>query len=351
MGFAPSPASLASLSPLLHSQYILLEEIGVGGTGFCLKVQRRTDGAVFAAKLIAKTRLSKSSLIRTSSWGAVPPGFQPDVDGLLVVPLEAYVLRKVDHPGVCGFVDLFADSQFFYLIMEHHGTSWRSDDASSSLPPSPPITPPSRHLPLDSSDIPQLALAPPARPAPPPMLRRSSSDLFDCTERHRRFGEVLARFIFCQIVATVCDLARIGIMHRDIKDENVTVEEGSWKVKLVDFGSAVLFNPAGPVPIQNEKRFHGTCTYAAPEVFAGRAYAMPPAEVWSLGVLLHVLLTGELPFNSPADAMAGRRRHTKAVLSAPAVDVLDRCMAVRAEERISLDELLAHPWVCGQYLQ
>lgn len=157
--------------------------------------------------------------------------------------------------------------------MEHHGTSWRSDDASSSLPPSPPITPPSRHLPLDSSDIPQLALAPPARPAPPPMLRRSSSDLFDCTERHRRFGEVLARFIFCQIVATVCDLARIGIMHRDIKDENVTVEEGSWKVrsrassgpraqqltlprcaqvKLVDFGSAVLFNPAGPVPIQNE---------------------------------------------------------------------------------------------------
>lgn len=116
MGFAPSPASLAALSPLLHSQYTLLEEIGVGGTGFCLKVRRRTDGAVLAAKLIAKNRLSKSSLIRTSSWGTVPPGFRPDVDGLLVVPLEAYVLRKVDHPGVCGFVDLFADRQFFYLV-------------------------------------------------------------------------------------------------------------------------------------------------------------------------------------------------------------------------------------------
>ncbi|BGP27102.1 serine/threonine protein kinase [Rhodotorula toruloides] len=351
MGFAPAPASLAALSPLLHSRYDLLEDIGVGGTGFCLKVQRRTDSAVFAAKVIAKNRLSKSSLIRTYSWGTVPPGFQPDVDGLLVVPLEAYVLRKVDHPGVCAFVDLFADSRFFYIIMEHHGTSWQSGDASSSLPPSPPITPPSRHLPLEPSDVPNLSLTRPARPASPLMLRRSSSDLFDCTERHHCFGEVLARFIFCQIVTTVCDLAHAGIMHRDIKDENVTVEEGSWKVKLVDFGSAVLFNPAGPAPIQNEKRFHGTCTYAAPEVFAGRAYAMPPADVWSLGVLLHVLLSGELPFNSPADAMHGRRRQTEAVLSAAAVDVLDRCMAVKVEERISLDELLAHPWVCGKYLQ
>lgn len=51
--------------------------------------------------------------------------------------------------------------------------------------------------------------------APPPMLRRSSCDLFECIEQHTRFPEDQARFIFGQIVDVVYHLASMGICHRE----------------------------------------------------------------------------------------------------------------------------------------
>ncbi|GJN93110.1 hypothetical protein Rhopal_006155-T1 [Rhodotorula paludigena] len=371
MGFAPLPTCYDTLSPLFHAQYALVEEIGVGGSGFVLKVQRRSNGEFFAAKVIAKDRVSRQTLVRTRSWGSVPPGFELDEQDALVVPAEAYVLRKMRHPGVCGFIDLFADDRFFYLILEYHGASVQaSNPPKPMLPPSPPISPLSACVPLaptasgEGSALPSPALPTfagtpasllpaaspltPTNPPPPPMMRRTSSDLFDWVERQRHFSEGIARYIFYQLVNTACDLAQMGVLHRDWKDENVCIDE-RLRVKLVDFGSVVIFDPAGPAPIQYEKRFYGTCTYASPEVFGGGAYAMLPAEVWSLGVLLHVLLTGENPFLSPADAIAGKRIQTKVVLSATAQDLLDRCLAVRLDERIQLEDMRHHPWVSGQW--
>lgn len=257
--------------------------------------------------------------------------------------------------------------------MEHHGTSWQtSPSLPISLPPTPPITPPGNYLDLSPSAAQSAPsfLAPRAPCQAPPLLRRSSSDLFEAVERHRHFSEHLARHIFRQIVAAVCDLARAGILHRDVKDENITLAEDTlqvsprdspgcrlvcigadaldlFQVKLVDFGSCVLFNPQGPPPMQAGRRFYGTWTYAAPEVFTGEAYEMFPVEIWSLGVLLHVLLTGENPFTSAADARQGRRMQGKVELSAVASDLIDRCLTVDSRQRISLAELASHSWVSG----
>ncbi|BGP51067.1 hypothetical protein JCM10450v2_006993 [Rhodotorula kratochvilovae] len=354
MGFAPSPACFASLSPHLHAQYALLEEIGVGGSGFVLKVRRRTDGLVLAAKLVARDRVPRQNLVRTASWGFVPHGFDEHEQGGIVVPAEAYALRRLTgHPGVCGLVDLFADELFYYLIMEYHGASWQTtavEEQHVSLPPTPPISPLSAYAPLSRTASEEQSLPSPsaAVPPPPPMMRRSPSDLFDWVERQGHFSEAYARFIFHQLVHTACDLARSGVLHRDWKDENICIDE-KLRVKLVDFGSVVMFDPSGPAPVQHEKRFYGTCTYAAPEVFAGVPYAMLPAEVWALGVLLHVLLTGENPFRSPAEAAAGARVETRVSLSPMATDLLDRCLTVDAGARISLEEMRRHPWVSGQW--
>lgn len=117
MGFAAFPSTYETLSPLLHERYLLLEEIGVGGSGFVLKVQeRQAPGRVLAAKLIARERIARSGLIRTSRWGSVPPGLEADQDGMLVVPVEAWAMRRVAHPNVCGFEELFADETFYYLV-------------------------------------------------------------------------------------------------------------------------------------------------------------------------------------------------------------------------------------------
>lgn len=61
-------------------------------------------------------------------------------------------------------------------------------------------------------------------PKPVPMARRSSCDLFECIEQHSRFSEEVAKFVFAQIVEVVWALGKMGICHRDIKDENIVID-------------------------------------------------------------------------------------------------------------------------------
>jgi serine/threonine protein kinase len=72
------------------------------------------------------------------------------------------------------------------------------------------------------------------------------------------------------------------------------------------------------------------------------------AEVWSLGVLLSSVLVGEHPFLNPSDAAAGRRLPLKVPLSRLARDLMDRCLTVDVEKRITLEELRRHPWLVGR---
>jgi len=121
MGFA-TRSCFASLSPYLHAHYTLVEEIGIGGSGFVLKVRRRGHldvdrEAPLALKVISRDRIPRQNLVRTGSWGFIPHGFEEHELGGVVVPTEAYCLRRLaGHPGVCAFHDLFADETFFYLV-------------------------------------------------------------------------------------------------------------------------------------------------------------------------------------------------------------------------------------------
>lgn len=98
---------------LLH--YEPLELIGAGGFGFVLKVSRREDGFHLAVKLILKNRMARGGMVRCSGFAAAP-GLEQWSDGTLVVPLEAYIMRKASHESVVGFVDLFGDENYFYLV-------------------------------------------------------------------------------------------------------------------------------------------------------------------------------------------------------------------------------------------
>jgi serine/threonine protein kinase len=114
MSGSVQPSSCPPPGQHFHLHYEALELIGAGGFGFVLKVARREDGAELALKLILKDRMSKASLVR-SKWEAAP-GLQQWSDGTLVVPLEAYIMRKAAHESVVGFVDLFGDDNYFYLV-------------------------------------------------------------------------------------------------------------------------------------------------------------------------------------------------------------------------------------------
>lgn len=215
-------------------------------------------------------------------------------------------------------------------------------------------------------------LAPPAA-VRPNFTRRPSHDLFECIEQsaHKRLPEPQARYIFAQVVEAAYYLESRGISHRDIKDENLVIDSNlrvrpflaflcvlmlnPAQVKLIDFGSAVVSNPLEERP--HYHLFFGTTAYAAPEILMRRPYHAPPAEIWTLGVLLSYLLTGASPFPTERDAAAGR-----IVIKAPppgagggagefpseaALDLMARCLVADPEYRADIEEVREHLWLRG----
>jgi len=63
-------------------------------------------------------------------------------------------------------------------------------------------------------------------------------DLFDYITEHRRLNEREARVLLSQMIETVIELDDAGVVHRDIKDENIVVDVDTKQLRLIDFGSA-----------------------------------------------------------------------------------------------------------------
>lgn len=107
--------------------------------------------------------------------------------------------------------------------------------------------------------------------------------------------------LFCQIVAALSHAHRLGIVHRDLKPDNVLLcedEDEGEQAKVVDFGIAkILQGPDGKSGLvkTDANTNLGTALYMAPERFGG-APGDPRMDVYSLGLLLHELVTGLLPF-------------------------------------------------------
>jgi len=88
-------------------------------------------------------------------------------------------------------------------------------------------------------------------------------------------------------------------VHRDIKDENVVLGPNLSQCVLIDFGSS------GVVRKNGWDTFSGTLDYAGPEILRGERYSGKEQDVWAFGVVAYVLLVGECPFLTPAEAQEG----------------------------------------------
>ncbi|XP_052234562.1 uncharacterized protein LOC127847053 isoform X3 [Dreissena polymorpha] len=155
------------------------------------------------------------------------------------MPLEVSILSKLNHPNIVTVLDVFDNSDYIQLVMAKHG---------------------------------------------------SGMDLFEFIDRSPRMDEKLASYIFRQMVSAVSYLHGKNILHRDIKDENVILNE-QFQIKLIDFGAVAILEPG-----KLFSTFCGTLEYCSPEVLMGNKYYGPELEVWSLGVTLYTLVFGENPF-------------------------------------------------------
>ena len=116
-------------------------------------------------------------------------------------------------------------------------------------------------------------------------------DLFEFIDRQRRYiAEPLACYIFKQIISSVAYMHRNNLVHRDIKDENIVINE-SFHIKLIDFGSTAYM-----VKGKKFATFCGTLDYCSPDVLLGNKYFGPELDVWTCGIALYTLVFSENPF-------------------------------------------------------
>ncbi|XP_065349966.1 serine/threonine-protein kinase pim-3-like [Cloeon dipterum] len=212
------------------------------------------------------------------------------------VPMEVYLLSKVSNlPGVIGLLDYYERDDSVIIVME--------------------------------------------RP-------ESVKDLFDYITDKVVLNEFLARDFFRQIVHTVLQSHKAGVIHRDIKDENILVDLKTNKLKLIDFGSGALLRDT----VYTD--FDGTRVYAPPEWIRSGKYFGRSATVWSLGILLYAMVCGDVPFELDDEILRANivfksrmTPNSKPLrLSAECMDLIKQCLRLNPRERLDIDKLLLHPW-------
>uniref|UniRef100_A0A2K6T1E3 non-specific serine/threonine protein kinase n=1 Tax=Saimiri boliviensis boliviensis TaxID=39432 RepID=A0A2K6T1E3_SAIBB len=175
-------------------------------------------------------------------------------------------------------------------------------------------------------------------------------ELFDYIISQDRLSEEETRVVFRQIVSAVAYVHSQGYAHRDLKPENLLFDE-YHKLKLIDFG--LCAKPKG------NKDYHlqtccGSLAYAAPELIQGKSYLGSEADVWSMGILLYVLMCGFLPFDDDnimalyKKIMRGKYNVPK-WLSPSSILLLQQMLQVDPKKRISMKNLLNHPWIMQDY--
>lgn len=110
------------------------------------------------------------------------------------------------------------------------------------------------------------------------------------TKNGRKLDEEEAKSLFRQIVEGIDYLHKKNVAHRDIKLENILLDEGNT-IKIIDFGFSVVMEKDKLLNV-----FCGTPSYMSPELATKKDYHGWHADIWALGVLLYVFLCGKFPF-------------------------------------------------------
>ena len=176
-------------------------------------------------------------------------------------------------------------------------------------------------------------------------------DLFDSIVEKQRYTAVEARRAMRRLLSAVHYLHHdSNIVHRDLKPENILCSSPTH-VKLADFGLAKIVKADGL------KTFCGTPTYFAPEVLqrrntvAGEGRYGKPADMWSLGVILYILLTGKPPFDpdmeessKPFEVDFESDGHVWSNIPL-AKDLVQKMLCLDPRRRFTVRQACDHPWI------
>ncbi|XP_030573119.1 serine/threonine-protein kinase PLK4 [Drosophila novamexicana] len=160
----------------------------------------------------------------------------------------------------------------------------------------------------------------------------------------RPFTEEEASSILRQVVDGLLYLHSHNIMHRDISMSNLLLSK-DMHVKIADFGLATQLKR----PDERHMTMCGTPNYISPEVVSHQSHGLP-ADLWSVGCMLYTLLVGRPPFDTDAvQSTLNKVVHSDYTipshLSYEARDLIDKLLRKNPHERISLEQVLRHPFM------
>lgn len=172
----------------------------------------------------------------------------------------------------------------------------------------------------------------------------AGEDLERCLRALGCLKEDEARRIFQQVVSAVHFLHQRHIAHRDIKLENILVD-GAGNAKLCDFGMAIKITEG-----QMLEEICGSLPYWAPEILARKPYDGLAVDMWSLGIVLCVLVTGNFPYIGATIEDMHRLITTTMCpipyhLSKPCHSIIARLLMVPTWYRMTIYQLVEQPWL------
>ncbi|XP_043251633.1 peripheral plasma membrane protein CASK isoform X5 [Colletes gigas] len=294
---------------LFDEVYELCEIIGKGPFSVVRKCIHRQTGQTFAVKIVDVAKFTSSPGLSTND-----------------LKREATICHMLKHPHIVELLETYSSEGMLYMVFEY----------------------------MDGSDL--------------------------CFEVVRRatagfvYSEAVASHYMRQILEALRYCHENDIIHRDLKPQCALLagKENSAPVKLRGFSVAVqlqssqangvecytteygqCLSPKGQLYLKVDSEGRVGCPhFMAPEVIQRRQYGKP-GDVWSAGVLLHILLTGTLPFVGSRDKLReaicrGRVQMETPLwdcISEPAKDLIQRMLTTDVNHRITIQEVLNHKWL------
>ena len=223
-----------------------------------------------------------------------------DSSDLELVRTEIEILKICQHPNIIRLYNVFENADYLYIIMEYcYG-----------------------------------------------------GDLFSYLEnRHFRLTEKRASTIIHQMATAVYYMHSFGVVHRDLKPENVlmTSTDEDSDIRILDFGLSKIL---GPYEKCDEP--YGTLTYCAPEIIVDEPYSKP-VDLWSLGVMTYLMVSGKLPFNAEDENEIARQvvydepNYTRnpiwKTISPECLDFIQKLLNKDQNKRMTIKGVLEHKWI------
>jgi serine/threonine protein kinase len=182
------------------------------------------------------------------------------------------------------------------------------------------------------------------------------SDLFDISDYLGTLRSSSVAALLTPLLGAISYLHSRGIVHHDIKPENIIIDYTLNTLKLTDFGSSKLCSKI------TEGAVGGTLNYLAPEALMNMRGAKnvcdKPIDIWSIGILSYVLISGNHPFDSKKSnenilnrIIAGKFKFDGPIwdkVPKDCKDFIKRCLVVDPKKRATIGDLMKHPWISAQ---